>query len=50
MEELLDFAKDNDIKSITQVYSTEDSNKVIGLLRENKIPFNAVIEQSVVLK
>ena len=50
MEELLDFAKDNDIKSITQVYSTEDSNKVIGLLSENKIPFNAVIEQSVVLK
>lgn len=47
MVDLLDFAQHNDIKSITQVYSIEDSNKVIGLLRENKIPFNTVIERSV---
>ena len=47
MQELLNFANHNDIKSIAQVYSVEDSNKIISLLRENNIFFNAVIEQSV---
>ncbi len=47
MFELLDFAQKNDIKSITKVYSIEEVNKVISMLRENKIPFNAVVELSV---
>ena len=37
MQELLNFANHNDIKSIAQVYSVEDSNKIISLLRENNI-------------
>ena len=50
MKELLDFAKNNDIKSITQVYDSKESNKILLMLRKNKISFNSVVEVSAVVQ
>jgi D-arabinose 1-dehydrogenase-like Zn-dependent alcohol dehydrogenase len=47
MVELLDFAKNNTIKSITQIHSMNEINTVVSQLRDNKISFNAVIEMKV---
>ena len=46
MKELLEFAQKNEIKAITQVYKIDEVDRVISMLRENTIPFNAVIKVS----
>lgn len=46
MQSLLEFAQTNDIKAITQVFPVSEVNNVISMRRENKIPFNAVIQMS----
>lgn len=46
MNELLAFAEQKNIKAITQTFSTSEIDTVISRLRNNEIPFNAVIRVS----
>jgi D-arabinose 1-dehydrogenase-like Zn-dependent alcohol dehydrogenase len=46
MTELLEFAEKTDIKAITQVYEVNEVDKVISMLRENTIPYNAAVKIS----